>query len=75
MASGTSTAADALRIEADDLKRRLAGGERATLLDVRGQSAWDSSNEKLPGAVRLSAAQFRVDPAWPPGQLTVAYCT
>jgi len=73
MAGSTSTMVEAPRIDVADFKGRLAAGEKATVLDVRGAAAWDSSNEKIPGAVRTTADQLRVDPSWPKSQLTVVY--
>jgi len=75
MAGSTSTTTEAPRIDAADFKKRRAAGEKATVLDVRGASAWDSSDEKIPGAIRMTADQLRVDPSWPRSQLIVAYCT
>jgi hypothetical protein len=73
MVGSTSTTVEAPRIDAADLKGRLAAGEKATILDVRGAAAWDSSDEKIPGAIRTTADQFRDDPSWPKSQLTVVY--
>jgi hypothetical protein len=73
MATGTATGVEALRIDPEDFKRRLAAGEKATVIDLRAPKAWDASNEKVRGAVRATADQFRADPSWPKGQLTVAY--
>jgi hypothetical protein len=63
------------RIDAADLKRRLDAGQRGVLLDVRAPHAWDSSNEKVPGADRTMPDHLQVDPPWQRSQLIVAYCT
>jgi hypothetical protein len=70
-----NTATESLRLAPEDLRKRLAAGEPVTLLDTRGAAAWDASGEKVPGATHVDAHQLRVSPAWPKGQLTVAYCT
>jgi hypothetical protein len=75
MAQSRSTVGRKLRIFREDVKARLVGGEALTVLDVRGEKAWESSGEKIRGAIRVSPEHFRVDPAWPKDRLTVAYCT
>jgi hypothetical protein len=75
MAASEPTHPEPLRMTAPDVKARLDAGEPATILDVRGQQAWEGSSVKIRGAVRVSPADFRVDPAWPRDRLTVAYCT
>jgi rhodanese-related sulfurtransferase len=74
-ATGSSTAVETVRLEPQELKRRLDSGERFTLIDVRGPSAWDSSNEKIVGAIRVDPFHFQIDPAWPRDRPTVLYCT
>ena len=68
-----SAAAQSLRISPADLKTRLDAGEAATILDTRNPHAWQSSDVKIRGAIRVDAHDFRVDPAWPKDQLTVVY--
>jgi len=46
-----------------------------TILDARAPSAWESSNMKIPGAIRVEADHVRPDPHWPRDQMTVVYCT
>jgi hypothetical protein len=60
-------------MSAQDLKSRLEAGEPATVLDVRGAKAWDSSNEKIRGAARVDPGHLQIDTRWPKDQLTVAY--
>lgn len=64
-----------LRMSADDLMARLDAGEPATILDVRSETAWEPSKEKVRGAVRVHPEHFSISPAWPRDQLTVLYCT
>ena len=71
----TSATAQSLRISPADLKDRLEAGEPATILDTRNPHAWQSSDVKIRGAVRVDAHDLHVDPGWPKDRLTVAYCT
>jgi hypothetical protein len=73
MATAGQTATQAVRISAEDAKRRLEGGEPATILDVRNPKVWGSSTVKIRGAVRLDPSQPRLDPAWPKNRLTLVY--
>ena len=73
MATASQTATQGPRISAEDAKRRLEGGEPATVLDVRNPNAWGSSNVKIRGAVRSDPQQPRFDPAWPKNRLTFVY--
>ncbi len=66
---------ESLRMTAADVKRKLDAGERITFLDTRGPQAWESSDQKVRGAIRVDANAVRVDPHWPKDQLMVAYCT
>jgi rhodanese-related sulfurtransferase len=71
----TTAAPDTLRIEPRDLKGRLDSGQQVNILDVRAPQAYDASAEKIAGAIRVSADEIQIDPAWPKERLTVAYCT
>jgi hypothetical protein len=62
-----------LRIDAGEVKRRLASGEPVTFLDSRGAQAWDASDRKITGAIRVPPQAVRIDPSWPPNRLTVVY--
>jgi rhodanese-related sulfurtransferase len=73
--AGITQAAKSLRIDADELRRRQNAGEAATLLDARTPKAWDSSDLRMAGAIRVDAAEFHIDAAWPRDLLTVACCT
>ena len=68
-----ATTPQSIRIRAEDLKERLHAGQSATILDVRAPRAWDSSDEKIAGAIRVPPAEFRVDPSWPRDRLTAVY--
>jgi hypothetical protein len=73
MATASQTATQALRMSAEDAKRRLEKGEAATFLDVCNPKAWDTSNVKIRGAIRLDPNQPHVDPTWPKDRLTLIY--
>jgi hypothetical protein len=44
--------ADMNKITAEEVKRRMDSGEPLAFVDVRSPKAWDSSDAKLPSAVR-----------------------
>jgi rhodanese-related sulfurtransferase len=71
----TAQAALGLRIEPQELKARLDAGEQATILDARSADAYDTSDQRIPGDIRISPDQIRIDPSWPKDRLTVVYCT
>ena len=73
MASMTTSQTRSLRIDPQELKDRLTAGEPVTILDSRNPEAWNASDRKLPGAVRVDANQLRIEPSWPRDQLVVAY--
>jgi hypothetical protein len=73
MATANQTATQSLRIRAEDAKRRLEESRAATILDARNPKAWDSSNRKIRGAIRVDTNQPRFDPAWPKDRLTLIY--
>jgi rhodanese-related sulfurtransferase len=53
----------------------VRSGKPVTILDVRSPKAWDSSDVKIQGAVRVDAEHPQVDPSWPKDHLTIVYCT
>jgi len=67
-------AQDAPRISKDELKTKL-GSPGMVLIDVRTESDWEKSGEKITGAVRMDPAT--VD-AWaatlPKGKEIILYC-
>jgi rhodanese-related sulfurtransferase len=67
----------ARRETADDIKDRLDRGERILFIDARSPDAWEASDVKLPGAIRVP--KDRVDDnarALPEhGRPIVTYCT
>ncbi len=75
MASPTAPTAQSLRIRPEDLKTRLDAGESVTILDVRAPKAWESSDERIPGDIRVDPEHVPTPPPWPKDRLTVTYCT
>src|SRR5947209_20499056 len=65
--------AEHLRITAEDLRARLESGEPVTILDARGEKAWETSPVKIPGAIRVDEEDFHIDPSWPRNRFTVVY--
>jgi len=65
--------AENLRITAEDLKARLQSGEPVTVLDARGERAYQQSPSRVRGAVRVDEENFRADPSWPRDRFTVVY--
>lgn len=68
--------ADAPRITAQELKRRMDAGEDFTVIDVRNPNAWAETDTVIPEAIRvpldkLEENLFRI----PKSRPVVAYCT
>jgi len=65
------------RITLAELKELEARGERVVLLDVRKDRAWNESDQKARGAIRLhpdGAARGAAELALPRHDWLVAYC-
>ena len=64
------------RITVNALKKRLDLGESIFLIDTRGPDAWNDSNVKIKGAVRLHFSQVseHLDKV-PRDRTIVTYCT
>jgi rhodanese-related sulfurtransferase len=73
MATTSQTATQSLRMSPEDAKRRLEKDEAATILDARNPNAWDTSNVKMRGAIRVDPNRPHIDPAWPKDRLTLVY--
>ena len=50
MTTRNQTTGKPIRISVADLEARIQAGEVASLFDVRNQSEWDRSDQKIPGA-------------------------
>jgi rhodanese-related sulfurtransferase len=68
--------ADALRITAEEMKRRMDAGEDFTVIDVRNPQAWAESDTKIPRAIRVAMDELDQKlPGIPKNKPLVAYCT
>jgi rhodanese-related sulfurtransferase len=68
--------ADALRITADELKRRMQAGEEFVPIDVRNPRAWAESDVKAHNAIRVPLDEFESYlPRIPKSKPIVTYCT
>jgi rhodanese-related sulfurtransferase len=68
--------ADALRITASELKRRLLAGEDFVFIDTRNPQAWAQSDRKARNAIRVPLENLEENISRiPKDQPIVAYCT
>ncbi len=70
------------RITPQEVKQRMDAGEQFVFVDTRSRQAWDSSNVKLPGAIRVTAHEVEQHLGDIPNlgdipdvHTTVTYCT
>jgi hypothetical protein len=62
------------RIAPDEVRRRMAAGERVVFVDARNPTAWAGSDVQLPGAIRVPSDRVDENAARiPRGALIVAY--
>ena len=69
---------EATRVTAEEVMARMKRGEPIVFVDARTEDVWQSSSEKLPRALRLSAermAQGDTFPMVPTDRGIVTYCT
>ena len=67
---------EAHRIEVDEIKQRLARGEKFMFLDCRNAEAWGESDETVPNALRVDSHNVEPSLARVPEAATiVTYCT
>jgi len=70
------TMANAPRITAEELKRRMDAGEDFTLIDTRNPQAWAESDTQIPEAIRVRVDDLEANlPRIPKDRPVVAYCT
>ena len=66
----------AARITAQELKARMASGEKLIILDVRNDPAYRESNYKIPGSIRVPLEEVdKISEEIPKDALVIAYCT
>lgn len=67
------------KLTPDQVKAKLDAGEPVTFVDVRAPKAWDASDVKIPGAIRVPPAaveqHFAELGAVPRDAIVVTYCT
>ena len=64
------------RVSVQDVKAAMLRGEKPVFIDTRNPTAWQTSHERLPGALRVPAAE--VDQHLqeiPRDRPLVTYCT
>jgi rhodanese-related sulfurtransferase len=67
---------DDLRINSDELKRRMAAGEQFTVIDVRNPHAWAEAADMASGAIRVALDSADQElPRIPRDKPIVTYCT
>ena len=65
-----------LRMNADELKKRMDAGEEFTMIDVRNPDAWAEATDMAVGAHRVSLDDFdKLLPQIPRDKVIVTYCT
>jgi rhodanese-related sulfurtransferase len=63
-------------LKATDAKQMLDNGQPVVFVDSRNPTAWASSREKLPGAVRIPVDEVSQHLAeLPRGAVAITYCT
>jgi rhodanese-related sulfurtransferase len=64
------------RVTPEEVRERLARGEKFTFVDARNEEAWSESDVRLPGAIRIPAddAEKRLGDL-PKDRTIITYCT
>lgn len=63
-------------IEISEVKRRLGNGEEIYFFDARSNSSWNSSDVKIPSAVRIHHSELEQRLGGiPHDRIIVTYCT
>ena len=63
------------RMEPMVMLAQLESGEPLIVLDARSDEAWQSSDLRVGGDIRVDRHHLQVDPAWTKDELIVVYCT
>ncbi len=67
---------DPSKMTVDDVHTRMNRGKSPLFLDARNPQAWEASNLKLPGALRVPANEVEQHlHEIPQGRTIVPYCT
>jgi rhodanese-related sulfurtransferase len=76
MNQATESAHEPVRVSVKAVKTALERGEQPVFIDTRNSKAWQTSHEKLPGALRVPVAEVdRHLNEIPPDRPIVTYCT
>jgi len=67
---------EATRVTVDEVKERMDRGEAFAFVDTRNPNAWGEADTKLPGAIRILAAEVgqHLDEI-PRDRTVITYCT
>lgn len=64
------------KVTAEEIKKRMDGGQQVTVVDSRAPHAWDDSDVKAAGAVRIPPDDVEKHVAdLSPDDYVVVYCT
>jgi rhodanese-related sulfurtransferase len=67
---------DNLRITVDEVRKKMGAGEQFSFIDTRNPQAWEASDVKLPGALRVPADKLGEHISEiPKDKPIVTYCT
>lgn len=67
---------DSIRINKEEVKRRMDSGEETIFLDIRNPGPWERSEHKIKGAIRMPLNEIDQHIASiPKGKPIVTYCT
>lgn len=63
------------RITREDVRNRLDSAKPTVIFDARSNEAWEASESKLPGAIRVQAEQLADTVKVPEGSMVVVYAS
>ncbi len=64
------------RITPDEVKKKIGSGEHIVFIDTRSPVAWNESNVKIAGAIRMHYRQLEEQfDQFPRNATIVTYCT
>jgi rhodanese-related sulfurtransferase len=70
------TMVDVTRVTPEEIKNRMDRGEKFSFVDTRNPEAWEKSRVKLPGALRIPAADVEKHVGdLPLDRTIITYCT
>jgi rhodanese-related sulfurtransferase len=67
---------EATRVTVDEVRERMERGEEFVFVDTRNPQAWGESDNKLPHAIRVPAAEVNLHlEEIPKDRAVITYCT